>query len=82
MIRPAILTFLRKGKMICQKVYPTLIDTWNYVVSRIDNIKGDQDTNASEGWITVDNTKPTHPVIRFDSSKLQNAISGDVLVDS
>lgn len=82
MNRPAILTFLRKGKMFCTKVYPTLIETWNYIVSRIDNIKGDQDVNADEGWITVDQKDTTHPIIRFDASKLPSTLENNVLVDS
>lgn len=38
----------------------------------MDNLKGDRDSNAQNGHITVDEADPEHPIIRFDG----NGVSG------
>lgn len=82
MARPQILQKLKHGRIMCARAFSKFVETWNYIVDRVDNIKGDQDVNPQTGFIRVDNTNHEHPVIRFDSSKLPEALSGDVLVDS
>ena len=70
MARPQILQELRHGKLLTQGNFPSFVDTFNYAVNRIENIKGDADVRPNGGWVTVDNTDPEHPVIR-----LRNAVS-------
>ena len=65
MARPAVLQFLQRGKLLCGKLFPGFVETFNYTVNRCENLKGDRDTDPQSGHITVDNTDPEHPVIRL-----------------
>lgn len=57
MARPAILCHLQKGKMI--DAQDGFVDTFNWMVDYINNLRGDEDN------ITVDNPIGTNPVVRF-----------------
>lgn len=59
---------MRHGKLLTQSNFPSFVDTFNYTVNRIENIKGDADTRPNGGWVTVDNTDPEHPVIRLKNT--------------
>lgn len=65
MAKPGILQRLTKGWLLSGKNFPGFADTFNYAVDRIENLKGDFDTNPKDGYVTVDNTDPEHPVIRL-----------------
>ena len=64
MAKPPILQQLTKGKFLCAKNAPDFVETFNYCVNRLENLKGDRDINPNNGVISVDNTDPEHPVIR------------------
>lgn len=68
MARPQIIQQLRHDKFLCKAVFPAFVDSWNYVANRVENLKGDGDVIAQygQGHITVDNSDPEHPVIRFN----------------
>lgn len=76
MARPQSLQMLRHGKMLVQSTFPQFVDTWNYSINRLENIKGDADTNPDQGYIKVDNTDPEHPVIRLVNTELSNGGGG------
>lgn len=78
-MRPNFLSWLKHGMMLTKKNFPTFVDTFNYMLGRIDNIKGDKDINPQSGVISVDNTDPDHPVIRCDVNKIPN-VNGEKLV--
>lgn len=65
MAKPGILERLAKGWLLSGKNFPGFADTFNYAIDRIENLKGDFDTNPKDGHITVDNADPEHPVIRL-----------------
>ena len=65
MAKPQNLQKLRHGKLLTQNNFPSFVDTFNYAVNRIENLKGDADVRPNGGWVTVDNTDPEHPVIRL-----------------
>lgn len=65
--------YLKHGKALCGAVFGTFVETFNRLVSRAENMKGDKETGDGAGYITVDNADPDHPVIRFDASKLKSA---------
>lgn len=72
MARPQNLQELRHGKLLTENNFPAFVDTFNYVVRRLDNLVGDRDTNPQTGTIRVDNTDPEHPVIRCDKPILSS----------
>lgn len=61
---------LKRGLALCGKNFGGFVEAWNHVVQRSANICGDADANPADGRISVDNTNPDHPVIRFDASNL------------
>lgn len=69
-IKPQILAKLRHGKLICQAIYPTFVETWNWLVRFTSTIKGDADVNPKTGVIVVDRTDPDHPIIRLRQDRL------------
>lgn len=80
MARPQNLQELRHGKLLTENNFPAFVDTFNYVVRRLDNLVGDRDTNPQTGTIRVDNTDPEHPVIRCDKPILSSeggVVNGD-----
>ena len=68
-MKPPICQLLTKGKILCGKVFPNFADTWNYLVHRSENIKGDKDLDPQSGHIKVDNTDPEHPIIRWQPTE-------------
>ena len=65
MARPAILQKLQHDKVLTKANFPDFVETFNYSVNRIENIKGDKEIDFVNGHITVDDTDPEHPVIRW-----------------
>ena len=77
MAKPPILQQLQKGKFLCGKTAPDFVDTWNYVVKRLENLKGDGDVaGGKQGRIKVDVTNPEHPIIRYVDPAAQGAGNG------
>lgn len=70
MARPQILQKLNHDKILSQKNFPDFVETFNYAVNRIENLKGDRDLDPQDGNILVDNSNPEHPVIRFVKTEL------------
>lgn len=64
MARPEILQQLQHDKILTKGNFPKFVETWNYVVNRLQNIKGDYDSDPENGHIQFDNTDQEHPVIR------------------
>lgn len=69
MAKPAMLQNLEKGKLLTGQAFPGFVETWNYTINRLENLKGDRDTNPRDGHILVDNSDPEHPVVRFVKDK-------------
>lgn len=65
MAKPSYLQNIEKGKLLTGNNFPEFVNTWNYTIARVENLKGDRDSNPENGHITVDSTDPEHPVIRF-----------------
>ena len=57
MARPALLCHLQKGKMI--DTQEGFVDTFNWMVDYINNLRGDGDN------IDIENPVGTNPVVRF-----------------
>jgi Fe-S cluster biogenesis protein NfuA len=77
MARPNNLQELSKGKILCGKTAPDFADTWNYVVKRLENLKGDGDVaGGQQGRIRFDVTNPEHPIIRYVDPAAQGAGNG------
>lgn len=68
MAKPQIVQKLRHDKLLTQKNFPSFVDTFNYFGDFIENLKGDADVRPDTGCITVDRSKPDHPVIRLKGS--------------
>ena len=66
MARPAILQKLAHGKALTKGNFPDFVETFNYSVNRIENIKGDKEIDFVNGHITVDDTDPEHLIIRWE----------------
>lgn len=69
MARPPRIEKLRHGKLLCGSVFRFFVETWNWLVGYVDNMKGDADVNPQSGHITIDRTDPDHPVVRFRADK-------------
>lgn len=65
MAKPAYIQTLEKGKLLTGDNFPAFTETWNYVANRIENMKGDRDANPETGHITIDNSDPDHPIVRY-----------------
>ena len=65
MARPQALEVLTHDKLLAKKTFPQFVETFNYTVNRCDNLRGDADGDNDQGKITVDNSDPEHPVIRY-----------------
>lgn len=72
-MRPTYIQKLQHDKALCKSTTPQFVDTWNYMTERLENIKGDRDTNPQDGHITFDTSDPEHPVIRFQGDANQEA---------
>ena len=82
-MRPQALQHLKHGKFICEQVYPSFVETWNYIIERLENIKGDGDQRGNvgdgesrDGYIKFDTTDPEHPVIRFIKNPYEKESEG------
>ena len=69
MARPPRIEKLRHGRLLCGSVFRFFVETWNWLVGYVDNMKGDADVNPKAGYITIDRTDPDHPVVRFRADK-------------
>lgn len=69
MARPPRIEKLRHGRILCGSVFRFFVETWNWLVGYVDNMKGDADVNPQAGHITIDRTDPDHPVVRFRADK-------------
>ena len=76
MAKPQILQKLSHDKILTQKNFPLFVETYNYIADRVENLKGDYDENQLAGNITVDNSDPEHPVIRFIPGSQVSGTSG------
>lgn len=56
---------LKHGKLLTGKNFPRFVETFNDVVDKTTNIKGDYDIDARRGFISIDKTIQTHPVVRL-----------------
>ena len=65
MAKPQLLQQLRHGKLLTKENFPLFVETFNYAVNRLENIKGDADVDPQTGKIKFDTTDPEHPVIRL-----------------
>ena len=65
MAKPAIIQHLSHDKFLTKKNFPDFVETFNYTVDRIENLKGDYDTNPKNGHIKVDSSNSDHPIIRW-----------------
>lgn len=65
MARPELIQQLTHDKILTKGNFPKFVETFNYTVNRLENLKGDYDTDPANGHITLDNTDPEHPVIRM-----------------
>lgn len=68
MNRPDFLQYLTKGKILSSKIFPKFVDTWNWLVSAFDSFVGDANLNPVEGFILVDRTDPSHPILRLTNT--------------
>ncbi len=62
---PRPLQLLRHGRFLCRAAFSRFVETWNWLVTYVDNLKGDADLNPLEGHVTVDRTRPDAPVVRL-----------------
>ena len=69
MARPPTIAKLKHGKILSGSVFRFFVETWNWLVGYVDNMKGDADVNPQNGHIVVDRTDPDHPVIRLRPSE-------------
>ncbi len=76
MARPQALQFLKHGKLLCGSAFRLFVETWNWLVGYVNNIKGDYDVNPKNGFIVVDRSDPDSPVIRFRTDNLPAAGGG------
>ena len=81
MARPPRLEMLRHGKLLCGSVFRFFVETWNWIVGYVDNMKGDADVNPQDGHITIDRADPDHPVIRFRADKIVAGSGGSAALD-
>lgn len=44
-MKPKTLSELKHGNLLTKGNYPTFVETFNYVVRRLDNLLGDRDVN-------------------------------------
>lgn len=68
MAKPQTVQKLRHDKLLTKANFPSFVDTFNYFGDFIENLKGDADVRPDTGCITVDRSKPDHPVIRLKGS--------------
>lgn len=62
MARPGILCKLQKGTLI--DAQPNFVDTFNWLVEFVENLKGEGEVNPARSRIVIDRTDTARPVIR------------------
>lgn len=70
MARPPIIQKLKHGRLLCGTVFRWFVDTWNWLATYVDNLKGDFEVDPKNGVIVVDRTHGDHPVIRLRKDRL------------
>jgi hypothetical protein len=70
MARPARIEKLRHGRILCGGAFSLFVETWNWLTSYVDNMKGDFEVNPKTGCIFIDRTNPDSPVVRFRADRL------------
>lgn len=60
---------LHHGVIISRRQFPRFVETYNFLVDFVNNLKGDADIPNDHGHISVDRTVEDHPVIRISSFK-------------
>lgn len=91
MARPAILCKLQKGTLI--DAQPHFVDTFNWMVDFINNLKGEGEIKPNESTLVVDRTDTAAPVIRgggkggggeltVTGTDLSTAKGNDILISS
>lgn len=68
-LRPGTLCKLEKGKLI--DAQENFVDTFNWMVDFIENLKGDGDADAGKS-VRVDRSVSDRPVIRLDCELSSN----------
>ena len=63
--RPGMLCRLQAGKIL--DAHQGFVDTFNWIVDFIDNLKGDAELGSTGGSAVVDRTDTARPVIRINS---------------
>ena len=76
-IRPQRLETLRHGRLLTGRVFRFFVETWNWLISYVDNLAGDFDVNPQTGHITVDRSKGDRPVIRLRPDVLRREVFND-----
>lgn len=74
MARPPIIQKLKHGRLLCGNVFRFFVETWNWLTSYVDNMKGDLDVDPKNGVITVDRAQADHPVIRLRKDRLRGLV--------
>ena len=69
---------LEKGKMI--DANEGFVDTFNWMVDFICNLKGDKDENPESGTLSVDRTVSDFPVIRSGEADESEGKAGEITV--
>ncbi len=57
--------YLRGGKILTGTNFPKFVQTWNWMVNFIRNLRGDGENLSTTGYISVDRSSVDHPVIRM-----------------
>lgn len=57
--------YLSGGKILTGTNFPRFVQTWNWMVNFIRNLRGDGENLATTGYISVDRSSVDHPVIRM-----------------
>lgn len=79
MAKPAYIQRLEKGKLLNGSNFPEFVNTWNFTVEKLENLKGDRDVDPQGGHISVDSSNPEHPVIRFHKEQEKSETVGGVV---
>ncbi len=81
--RPQILQTLRHGRLLCGAAFRHFVETWNWLVSAFDGLKGDFDMDPRSGHVTIDRTVPDAPVVRLcNLDDLKRIVGGGGLSSS
>lgn len=62
MAKPQMLCRLTEGKLLSS--FGHFVETWNWIVDCLDNLKGDKDADPEEGSIKVEGLDNGRPVVK------------------